>query len=206
MASIKTSAIRLFQLLLLLVVFHFNLSAQGIGPDGLTLTMKAGFFDNVNARSGGARGYELNLREKNLSYSIDYLVFRENVFSKSVREHYEQVGLMFGSYTDFKEDKVRYTYQAGLSALWGIERGELISRRNLSGYDGKPSSRYYSTYEAEKFTTVGLLLKVDAQYMVTRWISFGASLAANVNPKKVMYMPMLNLQIGMIRERYRNPK
>lgn len=193
----------------LIFMLSFNLSslAQGFNPDVLSLTIKAGFFDDINAKGGGARGYELNLMKRKLSYSMDYLLIQELVFSKSVEEKYQQVGFMIGGYTDFKEDKVRYSYQAGLSALWGNERGQLTSRSPIYYYNDPGHYRnYYSHYESENFTTVGMLLKLEAQYMFTRYISFGVSLATNISPKKVMYFPMFNLQIGKIRGKYRAKK
>lgn len=193
--------------LIILLSFNFSSLAQGFNPDVLSLTVKAGLYDNINAKAGGARGYELNLMKNKLSYSMDYLLIQELVFSKSVEEKYEQIGFMIGGFTDFKQDKVRYSYQAGLSALWGNERGELISRTPIYYYEDPGNHRnYYSHYESKNFTTVGMLLKLEAQYMFTRYVSFGVSLATNISPKKVMYFPMFNLQIGKIRGKYREKK
>jgi len=196
------SSFRIFLAGLVCSFFSFSASAQGFKPDGYSFSLKGGFYDDINAGAGIAGGYELSLRNKGFQYTLDYISAGEIIGGKSPDERFRQINLLFGKSIDFQQDKVRYIYQAGLSAFWGFERGDLISQSLV------PEEPIYNTnyYESDKFFTAGLVMKFEAQFLATKWVSLGASLETNINPKKIIYMPMLNLQIGKIRPSYRQKK
>jgi hypothetical protein len=93
---------------------------------------------------------------------------------------------MFGRY--FGERFFRIEGQFGLSLLWGQNRGEKYYQYNY-GY----------RYEVEKFTTVGIPLKMGFKYMPFKFMSVGIDLQANLNLVRSFFVTFISLEFGIIR-------
>jgi hypothetical protein len=59
--------------------------------------------------------------------------------------------------------------------------------------------------EPEKFTTVGFVLKTGFKFIPLPFFSIGIDLQSNLNPKKALFMPLISLEFGRLRDKINIP-
>ena len=123
---------------------------------------------------GGLPGYvfgdEINFLKKKMIFSLDYYHCKFTFIGSKV-EKFDQFDFLFGKYLDYNSFRIQF--QGGLGTFKGI------------------------TYnESKKIFTLGIPLKIGLKYLVSKSVSIGLDLQANVNFKYPIYMPMLSLELG----------
>jgi hypothetical protein len=141
---------------------------------------------------GGIAGIELNGTLNQFMFSVDYFSGKESIWFFETIETYHQLGIMFGRYEGVK--LFRFQYQAGVAPAWGIERGDYIETGFLEGY-----------YEEDPFSALGLALKLGFKLVPLHFLSVGIDLQANISAGHSVFMPLLSLEIGMLRDKNEEP-
>jgi len=183
---------RILGIFILLV--SLNISATGQQETwGFSINPKAGFY-NISKENGGLiSGQEFYLFKNKKIYSIDFYGGEEPDFigSPSPNEHFGSVGFMIGKYEGTKV--FRFTYQGGLSLFWGERRTDLKQK----------GTGFFATdiYNTKDFFTVGIPLKLGFKIIPSRFFSIGIDLQANLNIENPVYMPMISLEFGKLRDR-----
>lgn len=169
--------------------FKFN-------PDGFSINPKLAYYNWTNDDGGFMGGAEINLLQNDFVFSADYYRYEEWIlFSPTPGEYFNQIGLMLGKY---KGDRLfRFQYQAGLATFWGLKRTELI----------KEGSGIFSSdkYESDNFFTIGLTTKLGFKIVPLTFLSIGIDLQTNINPENTVYMPMISIEIGKLRNKINEP-
>ncbi|RKQ43446.1 hypothetical protein BXY85_4068 [Roseivirga pacifica] len=179
--------------LVLITVFSQVSYAQSI--KGISLTMKTGPFDDINQGLGLTAGIQMSANTERTVYSVDYLGLSEIAINRDPAEKYKQVALMIGRFKD--TGKIRFTYQGGVGIIQGNDRTDVISKH----FDPNGDSWYDSfKYESEDFTSISFSGSFSIHYMPTKWFSIGGDLQTSISSRKILYMPMLSVSFGMIRE------
>jgi hypothetical protein len=160
--------------------------------DGYSLNPKLAYYNWTEDDGGFMGGAELNVLRNKFIYSLDYYRYEEFVlFSPDPSVYYNQIGLMIGKYVG---DKLfRFQYQGGIAPFWGIKRTELIKEGS-----GIFSSDYY---DKENFFTMGLTIKLGFKIVPSQFLSIGIDLQTNLNPERPVYMPMISIEIGKLRNK-----
>ena len=127
---------------------------------------------------GGLPGYvfgdEINFLKKKMIFSLDYYHCKFTFIGSKV-EKFDQFDFLFGKYLDYNSFRIQF--QGGLGTFKGI------------------------TYnESKKIFTLGIPLKIGLKYLVSKSVSIGLDLQANVNFKYPIYMPMLSLELGELKK------
>ncbi|MCX6252939.1 MAG: hypothetical protein NTV31_00445 [Bacteroidia bacterium] len=166
--------IRLFYVTLLLMVINASINGQSKLDGFALLNPKFGIYGSFK---GGLPGYvfgdEINFLKKKLIFSLDYYHCKFTYIG-SKEEKFDQFDFLFGKYLDF--ESFRLQIQGGLGTFKGI------------------------TYnESEKIFTLGIPLKVGLKYLISNSFSIGLDLQANLNLKYPIYMPMLSIEIGKLK-------
>jgi len=126
---------------------------------------------------GGLPGYvfgdEFNFLKKKMIFSLDYYHCKFTFIGSKV-EKFDQFDLLFGKYLDYNSFRIQF--QGGLGTFKGI------------------------TYnESEKIFTLGIPLKIGLKYLISKSVSIGLDLQANLNLKYPIYMPMLSIEFGALK-------
>jgi len=126
---------------------------------------------------GGLPGYvfgdEFNFLKKKMIFSLDYYHCKFTFIGSKV-EKFDQFDLLFGKYLDYNSFRIQF--QGGLGTFKGI------------------------TYnESEEIFTLGIPLKIGLKYLISRSVSIGVDLQANLNLKYPIYMPMLSIEFGELK-------
>jgi hypothetical protein len=98
-------------------------------------------------------------------------------------EYDNQIGLLFGRYAG--ERFLRFEYQAGLAAKWGMERTDYTSTGFMTGY-----------WNTERYSKIGISLKLGFRVIPTNYLSLGLDLQTNLYPGKSLFMPMAGIAFG----------
>jgi len=160
--------------------------------DGFSVNPKLGFYNFASNDAGSILGIEMNVFKNKILYSTDYYRMEEMLlFGPKPSEYFNQFGVLIGSYKGDK--KFRFQYQGGLASLWGLKRTTLISE----GTGLFPVDHYASNY----FITIGLSTKLGFKFIPFTFLAIGVDLQTNVNMENVVYMPMLSLEIGILRSK-----
>jgi hypothetical protein len=127
---------------------------------------------------GGLPGYvfgdEINFLKNKMIFSLDYYHCKFTFIGSKVEE-FDQFDFLFGKYLDY--NSIRIQFQGGLGIFKGI------------------------TYnESEKIFTLGIPLKIGLKYLISKSISLGFDLQANLNFKYPIYMPMLSMEFGELKK------
>jgi hypothetical protein len=139
-----------------------------------------------------AEGIELNALSKSYIYSVGYYYGEDYEFlGDGPKEKYNQINLLFGKYIDLKNKKFRFQYQGGIGMIWGIKRTDELDTTNSNIL-----TNYYFT---EKFSTIGIPLKIGGRYIPFKFLSIGIDLQANINSTRTILRPMLSFEIGKLR-------
>ena len=165
-----------------------SLYAQNKETSRFSINPKIGKQYDVNTGIGTTYGLTLNLFSPKIVYSAGYFNTVETMLfgDTDPKETLNDISLMFGRY--FGERFFRIEGQFGLSLLWGQNRGEKYYQYNY-GY----------RYEVEKFTTVGIPLKMGFKYMPFKFMSVGIDLQANLNLVRSFFVTFISLEFGIIR-------
>lgn len=182
---------RLLMLIVLSLLFTHLVNGQ-LKIDGYSINPKLAVYDGIENGGGFIGGAELNVLRNKFIYSLDYYRYEEFlIFGPDPSEYYNQIGLMIGKYVG--DELFRFQYQAGIAPFWGIRRTELIKEGI-----GIFSSDYH---EKENFFTIGITLKLGFKIVPTSFLSIGIDLQTNMNLENTVYMPMLSVEIGKLRNK-----
>lgn len=135
-------------------------------------------------------GIEVNAFSKSFIYSIGYYYGEDYEFlGDAPTERYKQLNFLFGKYIGDK--KFRFQYQTGIGMFWGIKRTDELDLENSNIL-----SNYYYT---EKFSTIGIPIKIGGRYIPFKFLSIGIDLQANLNLSQTILRPMFSIEIGKLR-------
>ncbi|TXT58644.1 MAG: hypothetical protein BAJALOKI3v1_1240001 [Promethearchaeota archaeon] len=164
--------------------------------NGFYINPKLGIYNWVEDDAGFIGGVEMNVLKDKFLYSADFYRYEELViFSPTPAEYYNQIGIMMGK---FVGDKLfRFQYQGGIAPIWGIKRTKLVKEGS-----GILATDYY---ENKDFFTIGLVTKLGFKIIPTRFLSIGIDLQANINLENPVYMPMISIEIGKLRNKINEP-
>jgi hypothetical protein len=186
----QSKKIKLFGILYFFLIFNSILYGQN-KIDGFAINPKIGRFNWTEDINGYIAGIEVNAIKKDMIFSVDFYNAEDfNIFGKLPAATYNQFDLLFGKYIDW--NIFRLQYQGGLGALWGVYPGDLIQEGGLFSSD---------IHEEVSYFTVGVPLKLGFKIMPTRFTSIGLDFQANLNLKNSLYMVMLSIEIGKLRDK-----
>ncbi len=182
---VKIDQMRLI-IMIVLLLFLCSLFAQNQDPERFSINPKVGSQYDINTGIGFTYGMAVNFFSPKIVYSAAYFNTHEAVlFGKAEpKETLNEFSLMLGRY--YGERFFRIEGQFGLSLLWGQNRGEKYYHH---GYQ----------YETEKFTTIGVPLKIGLKYLPFKFMSVGIDLQANLNFVKSFFITFLSFEFGIIR-------
>ena len=184
--------------LILLMIIQIDNYGQSLkfNPEGYSINPKLAYYNWTTDDGGFMGGAEINFLQNNYIFSGDYYKYEEWVlFSPTPGEYFNQIGLMIGKY---KGNRLfRFQYQAGLASFWGLKRTELI----------KKGSGFFSSdkYQSDNFFTVGLTTKLGFKIVPLTFLSIGIDLQTNINLENTVYMPMISIEIGKLRNKINEP-
>ncbi|MBU2019082.1 MAG: hypothetical protein KJ941_05500 [Bacteroidetes bacterium] len=188
---------RLILLVLVLVVsvlisnsFSLNGQVRFTNP---SLKAAFGMYTSWQYDLGYTGGLEVNTALKRKLFSIDYLHYREMdlFWSSQPRENYNQIAAYLGTY--FGERLLRLDLQTGLSAFWGVQRGDK--------YVGGGSTWGGATYNKERFFELGIPMKIGFKIIPFHFLAFGIDIKGNFNLEKQLIYPLLTLEMGRLRKK-----
>lgn len=183
-------------LFVLTIITCINGQDHRFSEDGFSINPKLGIFNWGAYDAGFNGGFELNVFKNKFIYSADYYRFEELVlFTPSPAQYYNQIGIMMGQFVG--EELFRFQYQAGIAPIWGIKRTGLIQEGT-----GLLSTDYY---DYKNFSTVGLVAKLGFKIYPAPYFSIGIDLQANINLENTVYMPMISIEIGKLRDKINKP-
>ncbi|HSL85954.1 MAG TPA: hypothetical protein VK861_03380 [Bacteroidales bacterium] len=145
---------------------------------GFAVNPKLGIFVWPNNKNGAALGVETNYLRNGWMLSVDFFQFQEIQLLSSDEDIFRQVGIMAGKY--YGDRLFRIQLQGGVASIWEI------------GYGGSS--------EPENFSTVGLVLKTGFKFIPLRFFSIGLDLQSNLNPQKPLFMPLISIEFGTLRD------
>ncbi|MFO7863576.1 MAG: hypothetical protein R6U85_06215 [Salinivirgaceae bacterium] len=181
------------------IVFFFILisSVNVIGQesklsiDGYSVNPKLGMYKLIDDNGGAIGGAEFIIIRNKFIFSIDFYRYEEfTIFGPNPTEVYNQIGTMIGGYNG--EKLFRLQYQLGVASLWGIKRTALINEGT-----GLFSS---DKYDSKHFFTAGLTTKLGFKIIPLKFLALGIDFQMNINPEKMVYMPMISIEIGKLRD------
>ncbi|MGD2033448.1 MAG: hypothetical protein PVF73_00210 [Bacteroidales bacterium] len=152
-------------------------------PDGYSISPKFGAFlttSQTDPMTGFMVGAEGNIMNNQFLYSVNYYYNDEWIIVGSGPDRYfHQAGVLFGRYNTF--GFFRLEYQAGVTALWGIDHTTYHGEGFLTGY-----------YDTENFSAMGLTMEVGGEFILSKFYSMGTHLQFNLNNR----MPNLGLVLS----------
>ena len=171
------------KIFLIFLLFQFNnkLLSQDLKKiDGFAINPKIGpAFTMLGGNNLPSAGLEFNILKNKFIYSLDYIA--HNFLNQN------QIAIMMGKY---KGDKYfRIQYQAGINMFWGKYSTTGTTQPWINTSVGNSSSFY----------TLGAITKVGLKFIPLKNLSIGTDLLINLNLKETMFMPMLSIEIGKLR-------
>lgn len=152
---------------------------------GFSFEPKVGLLFGSMAGGSVSYGMDINLIDDNHMITVGaQKVTKANLIlgPLSIKEHVE-VNMMLGRFKDTK--RFRLYYQLGLSAL----RGTKTTKRVI----------LFSTIESkEDFTTVGFVLQLGGQWLISKNGSLGIELQTNLNNENSYFIPTLTFSVGRL--------
>ena len=143
-------------------------------------------------------GIEANVLSKKYLFSVGYYFGEDNELWVSPPEKYKQLNLLFGGYSDSKNEKFRFQYQAGLGVFWGRFRTDQIDTEN--------SGLLHTAYFTKDINpTIALPIKIGRRYIPFPSMSIGVDIQVNINEHTSLLRPMLSIEIGKLRNNYKTP-
>ena len=126
---------------------------------------------------GGLPGYvfgdEINFLKRKMIFNLDYYHCKFTFIGSKVQK-FDQFDFLFGKYLDYKSFRIQF--QGGLGTFKGI------------------------TYnDSEMIFTLGIPLKIGLKYLISKSVSIGFDLQANLNHEYPIYMPMLSMEFGELK-------
>ncbi|MBN1182847.1 MAG: hypothetical protein JXB49_11205 [Bacteroidales bacterium] len=178
----------------LMISFIITLSFSGMiygqfKIDGYSVNPKVGGF-NSQKFTGGVAGVELNGFKSHTLYSIDYYAGDDISLFATPSECFNQVDFMIGKYIG--DDYFRIQGQAGLGAVWGTTRGKQLYSEGLFGT---------VHYEKDPYFSLGIPVKLGFKVIPSRFVSLGIDVQGNANFENSLYMYMLSIEIGKLRDK-----
>lgn len=137
-------------------------------------------------------GLEANVFSKKHLFSVGYYFGEDNEFWVSPPEKYKQLNLLFGGFSNSKNKKFRFQYQAGLGVFWGRFRTDQIDTENAG-------LLYTAHFTKDINPTIALPIKIGGRYIPFPFVSVGIDIQANINPHTSLVRPMLSIEIGKLR-------
>jgi hypothetical protein len=149
---------------------------------GFSINPKAGIYAAKN-EAGAVMGVETSYLRNGWIFSVDFYQLEEIEYFSSDEDILRQVGIMAGKY--YGDRLFRVQLQGGIAPIWqiGLREGS----------------------EPEKFTTVGFVLKTGFKVIPLPFFSIGIDLQSNLNPKKALFMPLISLEFGRLRDKINIP-
>ncbi len=156
-----------------------------------SINPKIGIYMGANDAGGFSIGLETNFTIDKTIYSMEYYRAEEfSIFGASPDEVFNNLGIMIGKY---KGDRVfRFDYQAGLGLIWGTKRTERLVHES----DG-----WSELYETESIATTSLMTKLGCKFVPSKYLGIGLDLQGNINLKKPIFIPMLSIEFGNLRNK-----
>ena len=152
-------------------------------PTGFAVNPKTGIFLWPNSKNGAVLGVETNIMRDGWMVSADFFQFHEiQILSPDKEDMFRQVGIMAGKY--YGDKLFRAQLQGGIATIW--EMG-------------------YSEPSDPKFFTVGLILKTGFKFIPLHFFSIGLDIQSNLNSKKPLFMPLLSIEFGRLRDKINQP-
>jgi hypothetical protein len=149
---------------------------------GFAVNPKTGIFLWPNHENGGVFGVEANFLHKGWIFSVDFFQFQEINLLSSDEDMFRQVGIMAGKY--YGDGLFRVQLQGGFAPIWQI---------------GAPDE------SDPHFSTVGLVLKTGFKFIPLHFFSIGIDLQGNLNSKKPLFMPLVSIEFGRLRDKINQP-
>ena len=143
---------------------------------GFSINPKTGIFfgsDNIN---GAVLGVETNYLTNGWIFSVDFFQFQEILLTLrgSDEDFFNQVGFMAGKY--YGDRLFRVQFQGGIAAVREMEIPE------------------------DRFFTMGLVLKTGFKFIPLHFFSIGLDLQGNINSEKPLFMPLVSIEFGRLRD------
>jgi hypothetical protein len=168
---------------LVTVLFFFFIPLFSQSPEtGFAINPKSGIYRAQN-ESGAVLGFETNYLRNGWMFSADFFHFQEIHLFSSDEDMFRQVGIMAGKY--YGDRLFRVQLQGGIASIW--ETG------------------YRDSSEPEKFSTVGFVLKTGFKFIPLSFLSIGVDLQSNLNNKKSLFMPLISIEFGRLRDKINHP-
>jgi hypothetical protein len=149
---------------------------------GFAVNPKTGIFLWPNHENGGVFGFEAYYLHKGWIFSLDFFQFQEINLLSSDEDMFRQVGIMAGKY--YGDGLFRVQLQGGFAPTWQI---------------GAPDE------SDPHFSTVGLVLKTGFKFIPLHFFSIGIDLQGNLNSKKPLFMPLVSIEFGRLRDKINQP-
>ncbi len=172
----------------------FTFSGSIIGQtklDGWSISPKFGAFlktSQEDPTTGFMVGIEGNIMKNNFLYSANYYYGDEWIITGSGPDRvFNQSAFLFGRYNTCKF--FRFDYQAGLAAIWGTKYAEYHSEGFLQGY-----------YDTENYSTIGIVMKVGGEFVLTKYYSMGSHIQMNLNKEMPRIELVLSFSFGKLKE------
>lgn len=177
--------------LLLILAFPLSLWSQDelrLPPEdfrGFTASAQGGRYIDGVGRSGWSVGGELTRIRGRHIFSFSYRYLRETPqqnFLGPLMEQYDLYSLLYGRYYDWKEN-IRLQAQVGIGRMKGYERRTLGE----------------GLYKYVRRLSWGIPLRLQASYMLGAHFSVGLQTLCYINKKRMFYLPLLQLEVGLLR-------
>lgn len=171
------------KIFLIFLLFQFNnkLHSQDVqNIDGFAINPKIGpAFTKLGGNELPSAGLEINVLKNKFIYSLEYVA--HDFLDQN------QIGIMMGKYRG--DNYFRIQYQAGINLFWGKYSTTNTTQPWINTSSGSSSSFY----------TVGVSSKVGLKIIPLKNLSIGTDLLINLNLKNAVFMPMLSIGIGKLR-------
>lgn len=165
---------------------------------GFSFEPKVGLLFGSMAGGSISYGMDINLIDDNHMITIGaQKVTKANLIlgPLSIKEHVE-VNMMLGRFKDTK--RFRLYYQLGLSALRGTKTTKKVILNTFS-FSNPLNEPLFSTIESkEDFNTVGFVLQLGGQWLISKNGSLGIELQTNLNNENSYFIPTLTFSIGRL--------
>lgn len=173
---------KLYAFLIILLLIFCEMKAQS-SIEGYSINPKLGAYNWLGNGIGLAQGCEINILSKKLIFSLDYYYCSIILDIPTIH----QIDFLIGEHIGDKY--LRFQYQGGIGAAWGVNKGDRIG------------TYFPLRYEKEKFITIGIPLKLGFKFMPIDFLSIGIDFQVNLNVKYPIYMTMASIEIGRIRNK-----
>ena len=181
--------LKIIVILSLLILCSFNAESQNkIKGFSIDTKLYPDFRDTYG-------GLEINIFSNNYLFSLDDVYYEEFATLVTPYERCNYLSLLVGKYIGHKY--FRFQYQTGISVVWGIER------TNLDYADCAGWFCFYH-YNSKEIFTVGLPLELGFKFIPLRYIAIGFDIESNLNFDKSFILPMITLEIGILRDKIKN--